>query len=69
MTPVVDLSGLLTAKSTADLHEVLARVPMLCLNWVFADVKGNIGYRASGKLPIRRRGRRDLPPSGHQQRG
>ena len=61
MTPVVDLSGLLTAKSTADLHEVLARVPMLCLNWVFADVKGNIGYRASGKLPIRRRGDGTFP--------
>ncbi len=61
MTPVIGLSGLLTAKSTADLHETLARVPMLCLNWVFADVKGNIGYRASGKLPIRPRGDGTFP--------
>ena len=61
MAPVIGLSGLLTARSTADLHEALARVPMLCLNWVFADVKGNIGYRASGKLPVRDRGDGTFP--------
>ena len=61
MAPVIGLSGLLTARSTADLHKALAHVPMLCLNWVFADVKGNIGYRASGKLPIRSQGDGTFP--------
>ena len=61
MTPVIGLSDILTAKSTADLHEVLARLPMLCFNWVFADVKGNISYRASGKLPVRPRGDGTFP--------
>jgi len=42
-----------TAKSVADMHRALEDYPMLCLNWVFADASGNIGYRASGKIPIR----------------
>ncbi|MCD4716468.1 MAG: penicillin acylase family protein, partial [Desulfobacterales bacterium] len=61
MGPVIGISGLLTAKSSAELHDTLAQVPMLCLNWVFADAKGNIGYRASGKLPIRSRGDGTFP--------
>ncbi len=43
----------LTAKSVDEMHKALEDVPMLCLNWVFADTSGNIGYRASGKIPIR----------------
>ena len=43
----------LTAKSVNEIHKTLENVPMLCLNWVFADTSGNIGYRASGKIPIR----------------
>ena len=42
-----------TAKSVNEMHKALEKVPMLCLNWVFADTSGNIGYRASGKIPIR----------------
>ena len=43
----------LTARSINDLNESIEHAPMLCLNWVFADSSGNIGYRASGKIPIR----------------
>ena len=43
----------ITAKSVDEMHKALEDVPMLCLNWVFADTSGNIGYRASGKIPIR----------------
>jgi len=42
-----------TAKSVHEMHKALEEYPMLCLNWVFADTSGNIGYRASGKIPIR----------------
>jgi penicillin G amidase len=42
-----------TTKSVNEMHKALEDVPMLCLNWVFADTSGNIGYRASGKIPIR----------------
>jgi penicillin amidase len=48
----IGLVKFLTAKSANELHEALKNVPMLCLNWVFADSSGNIGYRASGKIPI-----------------
>ncbi len=27
-----------------------------CFNWVFADSSGNIGYQASGRIPVRRSG-------------
>ncbi len=56
MGPEIGLSRILTAKSAEELHHALARVPMVCLNWVFGDIKGNIGYRASGRIPIRSQG-------------
>ena len=42
-----------TAKSVDEMHKAIEDIPMLCLNWVFADASGNIGYRASGRIPIR----------------
>jgi penicillin amidase len=33
-------------------------------NWVYADVDGNIGYTASGRIPVRRSGRGLLPTPG-----
>lgn len=49
----IGLTGILTAKSVFDLQKSLEHVPMMCLNWVFADTSGNIGHRASGKIPVR----------------
>ena len=49
----IGLVQFLTAKSVHEMHEAMEHVPMLCLNWVFADSSGDIGYRASGKIPIR----------------
>ncbi|MBI5524017.1 MAG: penicillin acylase family protein [Desulfarculus sp.] len=50
------LMHMLTAASAAEMDRHLTRVPMLCLNWVFADTAGNIGHRVSGALPLRREG-------------
>ena len=50
----IGLVEFLRARSVNDLQKALKDVPMLCLNWVFADSSGNIGYRASGKIPIRK---------------
>jgi penicillin amidase len=36
----------------------------LCLNFVYADIYGNIGYRMSGLLPIRSQDNRTLPIDG-----
>ena len=51
----------LTAKSSEDLVNALNETPMLCINWVFADSKGNIGHKASGKIPIRNNGDGTFP--------
>lgn len=53
MSSEIGLADVITAQSAADLHDAVSRIPMLCLNWVFADSRGNIGYRASGKIPVR----------------
>ncbi len=57
----LDFSRILAANSTTDLHGALAEIPMLCVNFVFADSAGNIGYRASGSIPIRSQGSATFP--------
>ncbi len=42
----------------------LARFPGPGQNFVYADVDGNIGYHASGRLPIRKNYNGDLPSDG-----
>lgn len=61
MTSTIGLSSILTARSTQGIHEALKELPMLCLNWVFADKDGHIGYRASGRIPVRGPGQGTLP--------
>jgi penicillin amidase len=53
MEPNIDLFEVLTAKDTRVLAKALKQIPMVCLNWVFADTSGNIGHQVSGKIPIR----------------
>ena len=38
-------------------------------NWVYADVDGNIGYAASGAVPVRRAGQGLLPTAGWTDEG
>ncbi|WP_300456602.1 penicillin acylase family protein [Desulfobacula sp.] len=61
MEPFIGLIEILTAKNAADLVKVLKNIPMVCLNWVFADTSGNIGHQASGKIPIRHNGDGTFP--------
>ncbi len=53
MTPEIGLSKALTAKSARELAEAMKQLSMVCLNWVFADAEGNIGFQVSGRIPIR----------------
>ena len=53
MEPAIGLMDVLTAKNSNELAIALKQVPMGCFNWVFADAEGNIGFQASGKIPIR----------------
>ena len=53
MQPAVGFRDLLFARTVDDLHRFAGRLTMLVLNFVFADVQGNVGWRVSGTLPIR----------------
>ncbi len=61
MEPAIGLVDVLTAKNSRELADALKQVPMGCFNWVFADADGNIGYQASGKIPIRSNGDGTFP--------
>jgi penicillin amidase len=61
MLPNIGLMDALTAKNAAELDAALRQVSMLVLNWVFVDGGGNIGWRVSGRLPIRSQGESTIP--------
>jgi len=61
MEPSIGLMDVLTAKNSQALATALKQVPMGCFNWVFADADGNIGFQASGKIPIRSNGDGTFP--------
>ncbi len=45
----------------------LARYPGAAQNFVYADVDGHIGYQATGRFPIRKGFKGDVPLDGHGQ--
>ena len=52
------------ARNWQEFTAALERYPGPAQNFVYADVDGNIGYHAAGKLPIRRSYAGDLPVDG-----
>jgi penicillin amidase len=52
------------AGNWGDFTAALARFPGPGQNFVYADVDGNIGYQAAGRLPIRKNYNGDLPADG-----
>ena len=61
MLPEIGLLRGLSAKNAEELDAALQRVSMLVLNWIFVDDQGNIGWRVSGRLPIRSQGEAGVP--------
>jgi len=61
ISPDVGLDGILTARNIQDLRQALGKVDFIMLNFVFADQEGNIGWIASGKLPVRSQGDGTIP--------
>ncbi len=53
MQPHLGLADVLTAKSVDEVDTMIQSVTSIVLNFVFADSSGNIGWRASGRIPIR----------------
>jgi penicillin amidase len=52
------------ARNWQEFNAALARYPGPGQNFVYADIDGNIGYHAAGKLPIRRNYYGDVPVDG-----
>jgi penicillin G amidase len=59
--PILDIDR---ARNWREFTKGLARFPGPGSNFVYADVDGNIGYHAAGKLPIRKGWLGDLPVDG-----
>jgi penicillin amidase len=59
--PMVQLN---MARNWDEFKAALARFPGPGQNFVYADVDGNIGYHASGRLPIRKNHTGDVPTDG-----
>ncbi|MFW5908294.1 MAG: penicillin acylase family protein [Desulfosalsimonas sp.] len=61
MTPVLGMEDLMLAESTDDLKTAIAGITTIMLNFVFADIDGNIGWQTSGQLPVRIQGESTVP--------
>ena len=61
MDPCIGLHLILTAKSIEEASRALDHLNIICLNIAFADRDGNIGWRVTGKLPIRSKGDGTIP--------
>ena len=59
--PLLDVDR---AQNWQQFTAALSRFPGPAQNWTYADVDGNIGYHAAGKLPIRRTFNGDVPLDG-----
>jgi len=59
--PILDINR---ARNWQEFNAALSRFPGPGSNFVYADVDGNIGYHAVGKLPIRKGWSGDLPVDG-----
>jgi len=61
MDPYIGIHLILTAKSIEEFSRGLDHLNIICVNFVFADRDGNIGWRVTGKLPIRSKGDGTIP--------
>lgn len=52
------------AQNWTGFRAALSRYPGAAQNFVYADVDGHIGYQATGRLPIRKKFRGDVPADG-----
>ncbi len=61
--------GMNRARSWSEFEAALQQYTVPAQNVVYADIAGNIGYRLSGRVPIRRDGKGFLPYRGWENNG
>ncbi len=65
MGPSLGLERLVRARSAEEVRRALSDLSFVMLNFIFADTGGNIGWQATGRLPIRTAGDGTVPfPAG-----
>ena len=58
-----------SAKNWEEFKTALSRYGGATQNFVYADVKGNIGFHNAGAIPVRNSGRSDMPFDGAKNEG
>jgi penicillin amidase len=61
MGPFIGAGRLMMVRSAEEVRQALSQFDIMMFNFVFADRDGNIGWVASGKLPIRSQGDGTVP--------
>ena len=61
MGPSVGIEKLFTARNIDEVRDALSHINVIMLNFVFADVEGNIGWQVSSRIPVRSEGDGALP--------
>jgi len=59
--PQLGIDKLLLAQNVQEVDEAVQHIDLWMFNYVFADIEGNIGFRASGKIPRRAGGNGSYP--------
>ena len=52
-SPSIGLEKLMWSRTVEEIRQALGNFNQVALNFVFADIKGNIGWQATGKIPLR----------------
>jgi penicillin G amidase len=63
------LEKLMLCKNVYDIKKELSKVSIIMLNFVFADIDGNIAWQSSGRLPIRFQGESTVPYMVNSKQG
>lgn len=61
MQPSLGLDCLLKSKSVGDIKNILKDMTAIHLNYVFADIHGDIAWQTTGRIPIRSKGNGSVP--------
>jgi penicillin amidase len=61
MGPSLGFERFLTCRNAMQFRDALKDIRQICLNYVFADQEGHIGWHVTGRLPIRNPGDGHLP--------
>ncbi|MEW5725710.1 MAG: penicillin acylase family protein, partial [Thermodesulfobacteriota bacterium] len=61
MRPTLGFERLLDCRNVEEIRAVLEDVNQIALNFVFADVEGDLGWQTTGRLPIRSQGEAIIP--------